>query len=159
LLDTLLLDAALHQDRGAHDDALHSLEQALQLACQHGFGQLLQYEGDAFLEALRQLLLPQVRERLALAAPAPPRERLNSLFRPLLAGREHADSALIVPLSRRELEVLQRMARGQSNGQIAEAMFISLSTVKTHINNLFRKLDVVDRDSALCSARELQLLN
>jgi len=119
----------------------------------------LQYEGEACLEPLRELLLPQARERLALAAPPPSRERLNALFRPLLAGRDSIDSALIVPLSRRELEVLQRMARGQSNGQIAEAMFISLSTVKTHINNLFRKLDVADRDSALCSARELQLLN
>ena len=159
LLDALLLDATLLQDRGARDDALLSLEQALQLACTYGFGQLLQYEGDTCLETLRQLLLPPVRERLGLEAPAPSREHLNALFRPLLANKESAESALIVPLSRRELEVLQRMARGQSNGQIAEAMFISLSTVKTHINNLFRKLDVVDRDGALCSARELQLLN
>ncbi|MFZ5933784.1 LuxR C-terminal-related transcriptional regulator [Pseudomonas sp. HS6-2] len=155
LLDALLLDAALQHD---HDHALRSLDQALQLACAHGFGQLLQYEGDACLEALRQLLLPSVRERLGLKAPTPSREQLNALFRPLLASKEHAASALIVPLSRRELEVLQRMARGQNNGQIAEAMFISLSTVKTHINNLFRKLDVADRDSALCSAHELQLL-
>jgi LuxR family maltose regulon positive regulatory protein len=159
LLDALLLDAALLQDRGAGDDALLSLEQALQLACTYGFGQLLQYEGDTCLDALRQLLLPTVRERLGLKASAPSHERLNTLFRALQASREHAESALLVPLSRRELDVLQRMARGQSNGQIAEAMFISLSTVKTHINNLFRKLDAVDRDSALCSARELQLLN
>nr|WP_314619561.1 LuxR C-terminal-related transcriptional regulator [uncultured Pseudomonas sp.] len=156
LLDALLLAAALQQDQ---DDALQSLEQALQLACAQGLGQLLQYEGDASLEALRQLLLPAVRERLGLAAPAPSRQQLDALFRPLLASRENAESALLVPLSRRELEVLQRMARGQNNGQIAEAMFISLSTVKTHINNLFRKLDVADRDSALCAARELQLLS
>ncbi|MNC83702.1 Transcriptional regulatory protein LiaR [compost metagenome] len=51
------------------------------------------------------------------------------------------------------------MARGQTNQQIADALFISLSTVKTHINHLFRKLDVVDRDSALRSARELDLLD
>ncbi|WP_236237023.1 LuxR C-terminal-related transcriptional regulator [Pseudomonas faucium] len=156
LLDALLLAAALQQDQ---DDALLSLEQALQLACAQGLGQLLQYEGDASLEALRQLLLPAVRERLGLTAPAPSRQQLDALFRPLLASRENAEGALLVPLSRRELEVLQRMARGQNNGQIAEAMFISLSTVKTHINNLFRKLDVADRDSALCAARELQLLS
>lgn len=156
LLDALLLAAALQQDQ---DDALQSLEQALQLACAQGLGQLLQYEGDASLEALRQLLLPAVRERLGLTAPAPARQQLDALFRPLLASRENAEGALLVPLSRRELEVLQRMARGQNNGQIAEAMFISLSTVKTHINNLFRKLDVADRDSALCAARELQLLS
>jgi len=159
LLDALLLDAALHQDGGVRDGALHSLEQALQLACEYGFGQLLQYEGDAFVEPFRHLLQTQVRERLALTTPPPSRERLNALFRPLLAGSEHADGGLIVPLSRRELEVMQRMARGQNNGQIAEAMFISLSTVKTHINNLFRKLDVADRDSALCAARALQLLS
>lgn len=159
LLDVLLLEASLAQDRGARDEALGSLEQALQLASRHGFGQLLQYEGEDQLESLRQLLLPQTRAHLGLVEPAPPRDRLNALFRRLLAGKEPAGGALIVPLSRRELDVLQRMARGQTNQQIADALFISLSTVKTHINNLFRKLDVVDRDSALRSARELDLLN
>lgn len=159
LLDTLLLEAGLAHDRKDRDQALHSLEHALQLSDRHGFGQLLQYEGDTHLEGLRQLLLQPMREQLGLQAPAPSRERLNALFRPLLAGKDPADSALIVPLSRRELDVLQRMARGQTNQQIADALFISHSTVKTHINNLFRKLDVVDRDSALCSAKELQLLD
>lgn len=159
LLDVLLLEAGLEQDRGARAEALGSLEQALQLASRFAFGQLLQYEGDDQLESLRELLLPQTRAQLGLAEPAPPRERLNALFRRLLAGTETAASALIVPLSRRELDVLQRMARGQTNQQIADALFISLSTVKTHINHLFRKLDVVDRDSALRSARELDLLN
>ncbi|RJG08934.1 helix-turn-helix transcriptional regulator [Pseudomonas cavernicola] len=157
-LDALLLEAGLFQDRGARTEALGSLEQALQLASRYGFGQLLQYEGDDQLESLRELLLPQTRAQLGLAEPAPPRERLNALFRRLLAGTETAASALIVPLSRRELDVLQRMARGQTNQQIADALFISLSTVKTHINHLFRKLDVTDRDSALRSARELELL-
>ncbi|MCM2318197.1 MAG: LuxR C-terminal-related transcriptional regulator [Pseudomonas sp.] len=159
LLDVLLLEAGLAQDRGAHAEALGSLELALQLASHHALGQLLQYEGDDQLESLRQLLLPQTRAQLGLVEPAPPRERLNALFRRLLAGRETTASALIVPLSRRELDVLQRMARGQTNQQIADALFISLSTVKTHINHLFRKLDVVDRDSALRSARELDLLD
>ncbi|MOA55966.1 Response regulator protein VraR [compost metagenome] len=50
------------------------------------------------------------------------------------------------------------MARGQGNQQIADSLYISLSTVKTHINNLFRKLDASDRDSALQAARALNLL-
>lgn len=159
LLDVLLLEAGLEQDRGARAEALGSLELALQLASRFAFGQLLQYEGDDQLESLRQLLLPQTREQLGLVEPAPARDRLNELFRRLLAGTEPAGGALIVPLSRRELDVLQRMARGQTNQQIADALFISLSTVKTHINHLFRKLDVGDRDSALRSARELDLLD
>ncbi|MNZ76063.1 putative transcriptional regulatory protein NarL [compost metagenome] len=51
------------------------------------------------------------------------------------------------------------MARGQNNQQLADGLFVSLSTVKTHINNLFRKLDVVDRDAALRAARALRLLD
>ncbi|MNF10576.1 Transcriptional regulatory protein LiaR [compost metagenome] len=66
---------------------------------------------------------------------------------------------LLEPITRRELDVLRRMARGQNNQQLADGLFVSLSTVKTHINNLFRKLDVTDRDAALRAARELQLLD
>lgn len=159
LLDVLLLETALEQDRSARDAALRCLEQALQLASSHGLGQLLQYEGQDQLESLQHLLAPQTREQLALAAPAPSRERLNQLFTRLLAGKEQTRQGLIVPLSRRELAVLQRLSRGQTNQQIAEALFISLSTVKTHINNLFRKLDVADRDSARQMAQGLGLLD
>ena len=47
----------------------------------------------------------------------------------------------------------------QNNQQLADGLFVSLSTVKTHINNLFRKLEVADRDAALRVARELRLLD
>lgn len=158
-LEALQFEAALSLDQGARSEALCSLDQALQLASQFGFGQLLQYEGAEQLELLRLLLLPQTREQLGLVKPVPAREQLNALFRRQLTDKEPTDQALIVPLSRRELDVLQRMAGGQTNQQIADALFISLSTVKTHINNLFRKLEVNDRDSALRAARELDLLN
>lgn len=62
-------------------------------------------------------------------------------------------------MTRREQDVLRRVARGQGNPQIAEGLYISLSTVKTHINNLFRKLDANDRDSALQAARTLKLID
>ncbi|MNR43456.1 Response regulator protein VraR [compost metagenome] len=51
------------------------------------------------------------------------------------------------------------MANGQGNQQIADGLYISLSTVKTHINNLFRKLDANDRETALQVSRELKLLD
>lgn len=62
-------------------------------------------------------------------------------------------------LSERELEILELMARGHTNQQIADALFISLNTVKTHASNLFAKLDVQRRTQAVCRARELQLLD
>lgn len=61
-------------------------------------------------------------------------------------------------LNRRELEVLNLMARGHSNQEIAENLFISVSTVKTHIQNLFEKLDVKRRMQAVEKAKRLNLI-
>ena len=67
-------------------------------------------------------------------------------------------SKLIEPLTDRELEVLSLIAEGMQNRQMAAALFVTLSTVKTHINNIYRKLDVSNRVQALARARELELL-
>jgi two-component system, NarL family, response regulator LiaR len=56
-------------------------------------------------------------------------------------------------LSQRELEVLQHMARGLSNQEIADTMFVSLNTVKTHVSNIFSKLGVQRRTQAIQKAQ------
>jgi two-component system, NarL family, response regulator LiaR len=61
-------------------------------------------------------------------------------------------------LSPRELEVLQLMANGLSNQQIAERLFVSLNTVKTHTSNLFVKLEVERRTQAIEKAKRLSLI-
>lgn len=61
-------------------------------------------------------------------------------------------------LSSREGEVLQLMAEGMSNQEIAERLFLSLATVKTHSSNLFLKLDVKRRTQAVEKARQLGLI-
>src|SRR5580765_7584399 len=61
-------------------------------------------------------------------------------------------------LSKRELEVLSLMAQGHSNQEIAAKLFVSLSTVKTHIQNLFEKLDVKRRIQAVEKAKRLNLI-
>jgi ATP/maltotriose-dependent transcriptional regulator MalT len=65
---------------------------------------------------------------------------------------------LAEPLSERELEVLALIAAGESNGEIAARLFVSISTVKTHINNLYRKLGARSRTQAIVRARELGIL-
>jgi DNA-binding CsgD family transcriptional regulator len=61
-------------------------------------------------------------------------------------------------LSKRELEVLRLMAQGHSNEEIAAKLFVSLSTVKTHNQNLFVKLDVKRRTQAVEKAKRLNLI-
>ena len=61
-------------------------------------------------------------------------------------------------ISKRELEVLQLMAQGLSNQEIAERLYVSLSTIKTHSTNLFEKLDVKRRTQAIEKAKRLSLI-
>ncbi len=61
-------------------------------------------------------------------------------------------------LSKRELEILSLMAEGHSNEEIAEKIFVSLSTVKTHNQNIFAKLDVKRRTQAVDKAKRLNLI-
>ena len=61
-------------------------------------------------------------------------------------------------LSKRELEILSLLAQGHSNQEIAAKLFVSLSTVKTHIQNLFEKLDVKRRIQAVEKAKRLNLI-
>src|SRR5437870_2005665 len=61
-------------------------------------------------------------------------------------------------LSKRELEILDLMAQGHSNQEIAAKIFVSVSTVKTHNQNLFEKLEVKRRTQAIEKAKRLNLI-
>jgi DNA-binding CsgD family transcriptional regulator len=61
-------------------------------------------------------------------------------------------------LSKRELEVLQLIAEGLSNQEIAARLFVSLNTIKTHSGHIFEKLDVKRRTQAIEKAKRLNLI-
>lgn len=75
------------------------------------------------------------------------RDWLFEQYRKLAPPGLEADS-LFVPLSTREMEILQYVVRGSSNKEIARALEISQQTVKNHISSILRKLDVKDRTEA-----------
>jgi NarL family two-component system response regulator LiaR len=62
-------------------------------------------------------------------------------------------------ISNRELEVLGLMAQGHSNQEIADQLFVSLNTVKTHSSNLYAKLDVKRRTQAIQKAKALNIIS
>jgi LuxR family maltose regulon positive regulatory protein len=115
-------------------------------------------EGPPMNELLSQALEARQRGRLDPPVPA-------HYLRKLLAATERDATRaaspvaeFTEPLSKRELEVLALIAAGKSNHRIATELFVSVGTVKTHINNLYRKLDAHSRTQALARARELKLL-
>lgn len=78
--------------------------------------------------------------------------------RDLVGSLSVPDETGAVPLSERELEVLALLARGMTNKDVAAALFISRATVKTHIENLLRKLDANDRAAAVAEGFRRGLL-
>ena len=72
--------------------------------------------------------------------------------------REAGKLEMIELLSEREMEVLRLVAAGLSNRQIARQLIISLGTAKTHIHNIYAKLEVRNRTQAVARAREIQLI-
>jgi LuxR family maltose regulon positive regulatory protein len=71
---------------------------------------------------------------------------------------QHQVSDLLEPLSERELEVLQLLAQGLTNPEIASRLFLSLNTVKAHTRNIYGKLDAHSRTQAVARASALGIL-
>lgn len=99
---------------------------------------------DEILDALRQVARGQ-----AAIDPAVQHHLLDALAGDGSQGPAGATGSLPGGLTGREAEVLRLMAQGLSNSEIAESLFVSPSTVKTHINNLFAKTGVRDRAQAV----------
>jgi len=70
---------------------------------------------------------------------------------------EKINRHLISQVSEREFDVLKLIYDGKTNHQIAEELFVSVNTVKKHINSVYLKLDVVTRTSAIARLRELMM--
>jgi DNA-binding NarL/FixJ family response regulator len=79
-------------------------------------------------------------------------------FTRLSAAPTPAAQPLVEPLSERELEILQLIATGASNKEIAGGLFITEGTVKNHVTNILGKLGVRDRTQAALKAKELNLI-
>lgn len=83
----------------------------------------------------------------------------KSLLKPVVSSTEiNYKKIEALEISKREYEVLQKIAEGLSNKEIADVLFLSESTIKTHVSNLLLKLDAKRRTQALKIAKSLQII-
>jgi ATP/maltotriose-dependent transcriptional regulator MalT len=68
------------------------------------------------------------------------------------------DAVRRLGISKREFEVLELVAAGLSNQEIADRLFVSTSTVKTHVSNVLAKLDASRRTEAIANAKQLRII-
>jgi LuxR family transcriptional regulator, maltose regulon positive regulatory protein len=160
VIEILVLRALALWAANKNERAMNTLTQALILAEPEGYVRTFVDEGPPMAELLSGAL--EARQKGRLEPPVS-----THYLRKLLAATERdatgaASQAKLAglpePLTERELEVLRLIASGKSNRRIATELFVSVGTVKTHLNNLYGKLDAHSRTQALARARELTLL-
>jgi LuxR family maltose regulon positive regulatory protein len=142
---------------GDRKQALEILSQALVLARPEGYRRIFLDEGEK-LATLLQDAVPNLRDqslaaygRALLYTMAQEQTQKEALISP--------DTELFIePLTDQEQRVLRLLAGGLSNPEIAEELVISINTVKTHVKNIYAKLNVKDRQEASQAAHHLKLL-
>lgn len=135
------------------------LEEALALAWPEGYIRTFVDEGNAFGQILdRYIRLRQNQHRRpSHKVPLSYVKRLLRLFPPLEKEASIPAEKTAVALTAKEQCVLRLMGTGMSNKEIALKLNVSLATIKTHINNIYGKLQTKNRLQALERARTLQL--
>jgi len=156
LIEILTLHALALQAAGQMEEAVVKIERALTLGEPEGYIRTFLDEGEPMARLLQRVAqhtgVPDYSTQL-LAAFAADDETSK-----LAQASALPSAALIEPLSERELEVLILLADGMTNREIANALHITVGTVKTHVHNIYGKLQVQNRTAAAARARELNLL-
>ncbi len=146
MIEILVLQALARHAQADLQAALLPLQNALALAEPEGYVRMFVDEGSSMMQLLREAsardIMPGYTNKLLAAFEAEQRiiEAKPDLF---------PANSLNEPLSQRELEVLQLIARGLSNREIGERLFLALDTVKGHNRRIFEKLQVQSRTGAV----------
>jgi LuxR family maltose regulon positive regulatory protein len=156
-LEIHLLQALAHAALGWPARAGQALVRALELAQPEGYRRVFLDEGEP-LARLLGAVLPELGDEPLL-------RYARALLLDFAGERSPAEPAaapvpglLVEPLSPQELRVLRLAVAGLSNPEIAGELVVSVNTVKTHLKNVYRKLNVANRHEAGDAARDLKLL-
>jgi len=150
-IGALLVATVANRRLGTADDAAALLEHALAIAEPHGAYRPFLEAGMGVHSAIAILIPPASR---AVAFAARVRERFVCQL-PASGTRAEVESP---PLTLSELAVLRLLPSYLTNQEIAEALFLSVNTVKTHLRSVYRKLGVTSRRAAIARGRRLHLV-
>ena len=160
-IEILVLQALAYETQGKIPSALMSLERALTLAEPEGYIRIFVDEGRPMAALLTRMKaesekMKEYSHRLLTAFGK--QEDIHPFDSAQGNPKSVGSQPLIEPLSEREIEVLQLIAVGLTNREIADRLYLSLNTVKVHTRNIYGKLGVNNRTQAVAKARALGIL-
>jgi LuxR family transcriptional regulator, maltose regulon positive regulatory protein len=163
VIEILSVQSLILRAQGNLDLAMATLHRALELALPEGYVRIFVDEGQPMRELLQKAaiegsfhaarLLEAFQETSSESAQKYVVDQTTHA-----TAWHHPSETLIDPLSEREIEILSLIATGLTNQEIADRLTISLNTVKTHVKNIYSKLNTRSRLEATDRGRELGLI-
>jgi len=155
LIEINILHALVMKKEGNTSKAINILSETLSMSESGGFIRIYIDEGNEISELLERILLEKSDNKKNKFSAGYVRKILTEFN---IKSQQKLINNLPDPLSKRELDVLYLLKNGKSNQEIADDLFISMNTVKTHLKNINVKLDVKDRKQAIAKAIELGIV-
>jgi ATP/maltotriose-dependent transcriptional regulator MalT len=154
VIEASILKAYVYHAIADHVNAIESVSHALTLGAQSGYVRIFADEGKPLFHLLEQY-------QNKLHAPHTYIEEITNLLRKETTNYQSPitdktpESHSLTPLTRRELDILQLLAAGKSNQEIAEECVLTVNTVKKHVGNILSKMGVANRTQAVMLAKKM----
>ena len=145
--------AVLYKMKGNHEKAVTNLMEAMEMASDENLLSYFALNPDRIIDLLKEVYKIHATTKTKIS-----KEFIDKLKLAIERKEKFKKIHDEIELSARELDTLKLIAEDLTNQEIADKLFISLNTVKTHLKNIYLKLDVDNRTKAFAKAKELGLI-
>jgi LuxR family maltose regulon positive regulatory protein len=159
MIEIAVLQALALQKQGQTDDALRTLQRAVALAKPGGWIRPFIEVGPQIADMVKTLIKRRIEvyylKQILAAFEDYKNQKMSIPHHPSFSPQTQS---LTEPLTNREVEILHFLSQRLQNKEIAEKLFISSDTVKTHLQNIYQKLNASNRRMAVSKAQDLGIL-
>lgn len=153
VVELKILYAIMHEKRIDHENAIKHLIEAMELAADEFLLIYFVYNSEHIDDLLKEIYRIQVKDKTRV-----PKEFSDRLKLAIEKKEERRKNKAESDLSTRELDVLNLIAKNHTNQEVADLLFISIHTVKTHVKNIHMKMEVESRSGAVSKAKKLGII-